>query len=502
MTRCTLSKGAMVLALSFGMGSFGRTDELTSPSANSRVGPGPEPRTSEIGIPPGHPPALNPAPVFAPGRAPENASKPAIPLFRLIEGPEETPLATVVSEAAPLPEDYGGPGFLNQPAYAGNGNRFWGSSELLLWGIKGANAPPLVTNGPLVFGSNPPVGGATLFGSNIDYNLRLGGRFTGGYWLDEDQTLGVEGSYFFVNGPSDNFSANSAGTGTTILGVPFINAVTGLPDRQVVSFPGITTGTVGIVSGSSFLGAQLNGIYNLYGGNNGVGNKAAFAGTGMPGYGMGRFGNPAGYRVDMIGGFMYLNLNENLAITENIAFLPSAPVPPFALGSRITTNDRFATTNNFYGGQLGGRAEVYSGAWFTNVTGAVALGATNQQVRINGSTVFTDSAGAQVTQRGGVFALPTNIGTYNRDQFAVAPQVTLNVGRQLTDNVRLFVGYSFLYLSNVVRPGDQINPVINPTQFPNQSGPGTLVGPARPAFTFHDSDFWAQGISFGLEIRR
>ena len=52
-----------------------------------------------------------------------------------------------------------------------------------------------------------------------------------------------------------------------------------------------------------------------------------------------------------------------------------------------------------------------------------------------------------------------------------------------------------------MRPGDQIDPVINPTQLPTPAGPGTLVGPARPAFAFHETDLWVHGINFGGEFR-
>jgi hypothetical protein len=38
------------------------------------------------------------------------------------------------------------------------------------------------------------------------------------------------------------------------------------------------------------------------------------------------------------------------------------------------------------------------------------------------------------------------------------------------------------------------------TQFPIRSGNGPLVGSARPAFTFDGTDFWAQGLNFGVEL--
>ena len=67
----------------------------------------------------------------------------------------------------------------------------------------------------------------------------------------------------------------------------------------------------------------------------------------------------------------------------------------------------------------------------------------------------------------------------------------------MTDGIRAYVGYTFLYLSNVSRAGSQIDPVVNSSQIP----PGTLMGAARPAFIRQDTDFWAKGINFGLEIR-
>ena len=47
-----------------------------------------------------------------------------------------------------------------------------------------------------------------------------------------------------------------------------------------------------------------------------------------------------------------------------------------------------------------------------------------------------------------------------------------------------------------IHAGEQIDLGINPTQIP----PGSLVGEARPIFPFRDSDFWAQGLHFGVEF--
>ncbi len=58
-----------------------------------------------------------------------------------------------------------------------------------------------------------------------------------------------------------------------------------------------------------------------------------------------------------------------------------------------------------------------------------------------------------------------------------------------------------LWISTVARAGEQIDPVINVSQFPIRSGDGPLAGRARPAPKFHGTDFWAQGLNFGLELR-
>jgi hypothetical protein len=62
------------------------------------------------------------------------------------------------------------------------------------------------------------------------------------------------------------------------------------------------------------------------------------------------------------------------------------------------------------------------------------------------------------------------------------------------------VGYNFLYWSRVVRPGNQIDRVINVSQLPTSQGPGTVTSPFRPVFAFPGTDFWALGVNIGLEI--
>ena len=55
--------------------------------------------------------------------------------------------------------------------------------------------------------------------------------------------------------------------------------------------------------------------------------------------------------------------------------------------------------------------------------------------------------------------------------------------------------------NDVVRPGNQIDRVVNPNIVPTDQDFGVAGGPRRPAPLFNSSDFWAQGVNFGLHFR-
>jgi hypothetical protein len=70
---------------------------------------------------------------------------------------------------------------------------------------------------------------------------------------------------------------------------------------------------------------------------------------------------------------------------------------------------------------------------------------------------------------------------------------------QVTEHLRVFTGYNFIYWSNVIRPSDVIDLRVNSSQIPPRTG-GT-VGTLYPQFNPTRSDFWAHGIMFGAELR-
>jgi hypothetical protein len=98
--------------------------------------------------------------------------------------------------------------------------------------------------------------------------------------------------------------------------------------------------------------------------------------------------------------------------------------------------------------------------------GKIAMGDMHQVLNINGATNVLRPNGSTTVLKGGLLALRSNIGSHERDELAFVPEVGVNIGLHLTRRLKARVGYSFLWVSRVARAGEQIDPVVNVTQFP------------------------------------
>ena len=116
-------------------------------------------------------------------------------------------------------------------------------------------------------------------------------------------------------------------------------------------------------------------------------------------------------------------------------------------------------------------------------------------MNIRGSLVDTPFGGAPVEYDTGVFAQRGNIGTHVRDKFGMIPQFGAKIGFRVTRRLSLTAGYTLVYWSSVVRPGQHYSLDVNQDLIENN---GAFVGPLRPAFKWNDSDYWAQGANVGL----
>ncbi|MBA4063740.1 MAG: hypothetical protein C0501_08515 [Isosphaera sp.] len=357
------------------------------------------------------------------------------------------------------------------------------SAEYLLWWMRDLNVPVLGTTntaGGLGFlgepGTAPVLGPGEFLGS-----FRQGFRVRGGYWFGEHGSCAVDAGYFFLGRrtadtvlTSDRFptitrpvfSPNPAPGGGVI-------GETG----EAVTIPGLLTGSLSARAESELWGADVNLRKCLASG--------------------------CDSRLTGFVGYRHLNLSESLTVTENInvvgagAGLITVTDP---VGTVVVVQDRFETRNEFHGGQLGLTYERRRGRLALDLRTSVALGVTHQELEIDGFQRRVRPGMAPMGFRGGLLAAGPNLGTFTRDRFSVVPEATVNLGYFLTPSLKAFVGYNVLYWTDVIRPGDQVDRVVDLTFVPN----APAVPPSgrnRPRPLFRQSDLLVTGVQFGLEYR-
>ncbi len=350
-------------------------------------------------------------------------------------------------------------------------------AEYLLWWTRRDRAPILATTGnpaegPLAGRLGEP-GTAVLNDGTLNHEPFSGARLTAGYFIDDCCSKAIEVSGFFLPQSSGHFSASSADF--PVLARPFFSLNEGIERVQFIAFPGVATGTLTINSPSQLWGVEANARCLWCCG--------------------------CDYSVDLLAGARYLNLREQLTITENSLFLPGVLPPPLN-GTQVINIDSFATRNQFYGGQVGIDAQKEWGRFSIDGLFKLALGVTHQELTIQGGQIYPPGTTNVDTRPGGLLALDSNIGTYSRNRFSIVPEVGVTLGWYLTGNVQLTVGYNFLYWTNVVRPGEQIDTNVDVNRIPNFAitpRPPDVPG-LHPGVPFRESDFWAQEITAGIRF--
>lgn len=349
--------------------------------------------------------------------------------------------------------------------------------EYNLWWTKARSLPPLVTTGPPnlidpfnVGGLDDP-GTQILFGGNgVGEGVGNGGRITIGKWFDSYESFGVGGRFWAFR--AGNGSYSGASDGTTNLTMPFLDAQTNTEEAYLV---GLTSGVTPLSSGSINVSDRLDAL-------------AAEAFLQFQIY------HEPGLKLNFMGGYHMLRLDNSLQINSSLTSLDPVFISP--VGTNIAVQDLFDTKNEFHGGEFGLAVNTFRDRWSFNLLGKLSIGNMNQTTTINGTTVVTTPGPVVDVRNEGLFALGTNMGTFERNKIAYIPEVNARVGYWIHPNVNVSLGYTFMYINNVLMAGDQIDRSLNLSQ----TNGGPLVGPARPAYTsFRETDFWAQGINFGIE---
>ncbi len=429
------------------------------------------------------PAAANPAPTppaSKPDEAAENASSQILtPTVRPIApepGPETAPSPVMGAASAPL-FDYWAGG-------SGGPDRFWISAAYVHGWLKPTTqGTPLFTTGP---GSAPVLGvlgqpgTSTLFSADdVRYNNLNGARGEVGFWMDDQQHVSLSvGALYLLQPTNTVFTAASDAAGSPVLARPVFNAVLGAEQSYLVAEPGVVAGNASIDARSELYGAEINaGYHNTLA--DGVRATALFGYRGM------RFAD--GLTIQ----------DQFMPLTNGVLTYEGGAVsPPSMLAERAT----FQTSNAFNGLQFGGQFRWQRQWLFVDTYGKLALGFTDERVKINGATALITPGAATRVVPGEVLTALTNIGQQRRQTFGAIPELGVNIGVDVLSCLRLKVGYSFLAWSSVARAADQIDRVVNPGRVPTDPAFGTVAGPARPTLNLVDHLLWVQMVNVGVEL--
>ena len=376
-------------------------------------------------------------------------------------------------------------------------SRFYGGLEYLNWSVKDAPlSVPLISTGPvankegflinsnstILYGApfSPAVGGK----DSQSFHGLNGSRLTLGSWLDDNQTIAVEGSAFTFAGQSAGYRAQSNTQGSPGIRIPVYDNVPYKPGgRCDQANPSVCL--IGPVE-DGFPVAVPNSIFGIVTANNTI----QLWGADVSGV-MKLLTGPS-WEVSGLAGLKFLSLEEGFSLTDNLFGITGTNFN----GQSGLETDSFKTKNQFYGAGLGVRGRYNYGPFFAEGTAKVALGVSHETLSITGTYVDYGALFASSQGSYGIFAMPANEGRTSANNFAVVPEVQIKLGYNLTPSIKLTVGYDFLYDSNVIRPGDQITRDIPKGQTFQQDG--TSPSTTSPARLFRTTDFFAHGLSAGV----
>jgi hypothetical protein len=381
--------------------------------------------------------------VVQPGSDPPvTATQPAAPPPRVVSVPDETRTGCSCSPQC-----------------------WWASADYTFGWIRGVKVPPLLTtiSGP---GAPPTV----LFGNdNLNTGVRSGFQLRGGFWLDQCATCGIEAGVLFLDGVTDRGLAGDRPG--AIIGRPFFNTLTNAPDFQIVSVPGSVSGRAAIDAAS----------HELCGADVAISKAICCDCRG---------------RLDFLVGYRYLSFDDSIRAFEDL----HPTTAPFTPGSHIGVSDGFTASNQFNGLLLGLAGEYRFDCWYIQGRGTISFGETSRRATIAGMTAIAIPPLQAVVSPGGLLALSSNSGTASESDWVVVPELSARVGYQITQNLRMYAGYTFLLWPGMFRAANQIDPVVNPALIPPVQG-AVAPGQFRPLFPDRQSSLWVQAISIGMALQ-
>ncbi len=333
----------------------------------------------------------------------------------------------------------------------------------------------------------------TEFGNSLDTGAHQGQEAQLGYWLDPEETRGIEGSFFYTESSSSDFTS----PGNAVTAIPYLNLSNGQMEEYTVSqpFTTYTSNTYINTTPGVFVHLHQDTVSTATSGNASAGIADRMWGTDL------KFrqelptsGNLSEASLSL--GASYFNFYETMGIgsdvssntTDSTTFEKALGIPGHTnytdiYQSSVRESDTFNAHNQFFGLQAGVRARYQWGKLWVSGEGDLGLGVMEENLDVNGHTSASTTSTVTPTRtiklagiplvvangkpavtttttnnsNYGLFSQPENSGSRSQEEFAVMPSVSIKVGYDFTPSLTVFAGYYFFYVNSVLRPGDQFN---------------------------------------------
>lgn len=383
-------------------------------------------------------PRLDIKPLVAPPAKPKPEPMRTMPIRDRLFGPDYDPSLLFLPDR--------NPGVRQPPCPCLPLGKWWVNSAYFLGKTESDSIPPLLAVGGNGVPGTPGV--TTIYGQErLKQPFRSGMRLELGSWLDRCHNWGVDSSFFFMQSTRVEYQA--ASDGDPLLARPYLAQPWNLPAVDVLAAPGQRQGSFSASSPMTFIGADVNSRHT--------------------------YACEDKYRIDWLAGYRYIRMSEEILMHSHSNSID---------GWSQDIDESFRTVNAFHGGQIGFTGEYRFDRIYVGCLAKVAFGATWSTLQIEGQTQ-TQFVGTNTTP-GGLMATPNVLGTLHERNFAVVPEANFTIGYQVGDHWRAYLGYTFVYVSSVARPGQALDLLSR--------------GPSLPSSDIN-TDFWMHGINLGLEAR-
>ncbi len=354
----------------------------------------------------------------------------------------------------------------------------WMRAEYMHAWVQDTAIAPLVTTSPsgtprTSAGVLGEPGTETLFGGEP-----VGGEATGvrgsvglrpGHYFDCLADWEVETSLMWLGSTRHPGEFAAASGGEPILARPFFDASSETENSQLIAFPGVVEGEL-----SAEVSNELKSI--------GISLRRTILWNDC-------------LRVELLAGYRYFNFNEQLTVYEALGLDPGTPPEDQIL---VDVYDHIRARNRFDGGEFGFVTRYRRDRWEFELLAKLALGQARKVLTVDNITIVNDpNLPEEHAVEATIYA-----GRYTASDFGVLPEIDFSVRRQITPDFIFTVGYTLIFLSDVIRLGDQIDITLNSSdlvaELPLARQPGSLSGaPQREGL--NDSGLWVQGFHVGLE---